>query len=41
MKKKLLAILSLLTICGLFAFYIKAILFEKEFLSLLSFETDV
>lgn len=30
MKKNLLAILSLLFICGLFAFYIKAILFEKR-----------
>jgi len=29
-KKKLLAVLSLLFICGLFAFYIKAILFEKR-----------
>ncbi len=29
-KKKLLAVLSLLIIGGLFAYYIKAILFEKR-----------
>ena len=29
-KKKLLAVLSLLIIAGLFAYYIKAILFEKR-----------